>query len=111
MKEHYIDFLSIVRLGLWDNDRIPTNSIYWSKVKELAYQQGLSAVLVDGMEKFPDRLRPSKENLLQMIGEVMQSYESRFEQYSRSIAELAAFYNSHCNRMMGNCSVNPVIAI
>ncbi len=100
MEESYNDFLSLVRLGLWDSNTITSTSINWSDVKTLAEQQDLSAVLLDGIEHLPEAIRPPKEDLLQMIGEVMQDYESRYDIYRRAIADLAAFYNSHGYRMM-----------
>lgn len=110
MASSFNDFLSLIRLGLGDNNTIASSSIKWNDVKTLAERQGLSAILVDGIERLPDSLRPPKEDLLQMIGEVMQGYELRCEMYRRAIAELAAFYNSHGFRMMVlkgyACSIN-----
>ena len=104
------DFLSLIRLGLGDMNTITPSQINWSEVKTLAERQGLSAILVDGMEMLPEVQRPSKECLLQMIGEVMQVYELRYEKYRKAIAELAAFYNTHGYRMMVlkgyACSIN-----
>ena len=106
------DFLALIRIGLGDSNTIASvsASINWSDVKALAERQGLSAILVDGIERLQESLRPPKEELLQMIGEVMQGYELRYEMYRRAIAELAAFYNSHGFRMMVLkgyvCSIN-----
>jgi len=66
----------------------------------LATKQGLSAVVLDGIEKLPDSSRPPKGLLLQWIGESLQNYEYRFELYSRAIAEMAGFYNEHRFKMM-----------
>lgn len=110
MANSFHDFLSLIRLGLGDNNIITSAFINWRDVKSLAEQQGLSAILVDGIERLPGSLRPPKEDLLQMIGGVMQGYELRYEMYRRAIAELAAFYNSHGFRMMVlkgyACSIN-----
>lgn len=104
------DFFSLIRLGLGDNNAIAPSRINWGEVKSLAERQGLSAILVDSIERLPETLRPSKDCLLQMIGEVMQGYELRYEKYRRAIAELAAYYNSHGYRMMVlkgyACSIN-----
>ena len=45
-------------------------------------------------------MRPPKEMILLWIGEVLQDYEYRYEQYRRSVAELAGFYNEHGIKMM-----------
>lgn len=100
MVNSFNDFLSLIRLGLGvDNSIVPT-SINWRDVNALAERHGLSAIMIDGIERLPESIRPPKEDLLQMIGKVMQGYEYRFESYRRAIAELATFYNSHGYRMM-----------
>ena len=110
MLNSFNDFLSLIRLGLGNNNTITPSQINWSEVKTLAERQGLSAILVDGIEMLSEVQRPSKECLLQMIGEVMQVYELRYEKYRKAIADLAAFYNSHGYRMMVlkgyACSIN-----
>ena len=72
----------------------------WHAIKALADKQGLTAIAVDGIEKLPDTKRPSKELLLQWIGEIFQSYENRYKLYHRAIAELAGWYNAHGYKMM-----------
>ena len=56
--------------------------------------------MADGIECLPKEVRPPKLLMLQLIGEVLQNYEYRHEQYWRAIAELADFYNSHGFKMM-----------
>jgi hypothetical protein len=104
-------FLSLVRLGIGTtstyleelesviagNDR---QSVNWPAIQALADKQGLSAVIVDGLEKIPQGELPPKEVLLQWVGTVLQGYEYRYELYRRTIAEMAAFYNSHGYKMM-----------
>lgn len=63
-------------------------------------RQGLSAVLLDGLEKIPENQRPSKEIMLQWIGEVLQDYDNRYRLYQISIANLAGFYRKHNLKMM-----------
>ena len=48
----------------------------------------------------PISSRPPQELLLEWIGEVMQGYEYRYEQYGKAISELASFYNAHGYKMM-----------
>lgn len=94
-------FLSLIRLGIgnssagyWET-RKESDQIDWNALESLAAQHGLSAVLVDGVERLPEGQRPPKPVLLQWIGETLQGYEYRYELYRRSIAELAGFYNEH----------------
>ena len=93
-------FLSIVRLGIGhDGGQLPKCDD-WNAIEALATEQGLSAVMVDGIEMLPEDKRPPKQVLLQWIGETLQGYEYRYELYRRAVAELAAFYNSHGYKMM-----------
>lgn len=94
-------FFSLVRLGIGNASaaKMP-ESIDWNALEALAAQHGLSAVLVDGVERLPDGQRPPKPVLLQWIGETLQGFEYRYELYCRTIAEMAAFYNEHGYKMM-----------
>ncbi len=92
--------LSLVRLGI-NHATYPLSQNYnWPVIQTLAYEQGLSAVVLDGVEKLPEEKRPPKDFTLQWIGEVLQTYEYRYEQYRRVIAEMAGFYNVHGLKMM-----------
>lgn len=93
-------FLSLVRLGVGHlvSDRL--EYINWDAIEGVAARQGLSAIVVDGVEHLPEGKRPPKEVLLQWIGNTLQSYEYRFELYRRVISEMAAWYNSHGLKMM-----------
>lgn len=96
-------FLQIVRKGIGNDSpdrRVVSNSIDWNSLETLAANQGLSAVLVDGVEKLPESQKPPKPILLQWIGETLQGYEYRYELYCRTIAEMAAFYREHGCKMM-----------
>ena len=90
-----ISFLTLVQLGIGHSSDAQPKAVDWATIQDLANKQGLSAVVIDGIEKLPDRLRPPKELLLTWIGEVLQNYENRFVQYRKTIAELANFFNSH----------------
>lgn len=93
-------FLKLVRLGIGHHsDNLP-KKIDWRELKDLAERQGLSAIVLDGIEKIPEQLRPHKVFLLEWIGETLQGYEYRYDQYCKAIAELAGFYNSHSFKMM-----------
>ena len=101
-------FLRLVRLGIGcANENVNDNldlgfwsGVDWEAVKALAERQGLSGVVADGIECLPKETRPPKPVMLQLIGEVLQNYEYRYELYRRAIAELAGFYNSHGFKMM-----------
>lgn len=92
-------FLSLVRLGI-NHQANPVKIYDWACIKALADEQGLSAIIIDGIEKLPESQRPPKELTLQWIGEVMQNYEYRYSDYERAIGDLAGFYEKHGIKMM-----------
>lgn len=94
-----IALLSLVKLGIGHRCASP-DVIDWQVIKTLADKQGLTAIIVDGIEQLPDTKHPPKEFLLQWIGEVFQNYENRYKLYQRAIAELACWYNTHGYKMM-----------
>lgn len=94
-------FLAIVKLGIGTTEKaIFPPVINWNGIKELAEKQVLSAIVIDGIELLPEKYRPPKELLLEWIGEVLQVYEYRYDEYQRTIAEMASFYNSHGFKLM-----------
>lgn len=100
MQSYKDTFLSVVKLGIDHSATSLLQSINWQEVSKLAELQGLYAVVLDGIEKLPASVRPPQEMLLEWIGEVLQEYEYRFEQYEGAISNLAGFYNSHGYKMM-----------
>ena len=92
-------FLSLVKLGIGHRSAL-FDVDDWQATKALADKQGLTAVIVDGIEQLPDAKRPPKVLLLQWIGEVFQNYENRYVLYQRAISELAGWYNTHGYKVM-----------
>lgn len=103
LENKYI-FLSLVGLGIGHNTFTLTDeqckTIDWKEIQVIAMQQGLAAIVIDGIETLPETLRPPKGLLLEWIGQVLQEYEHRYELYRRAIAEMASFYNAHDLKMM-----------
>ena len=94
------EFLALVKLGIGHYTDAPNTIVDWHSIQALALQHGLSAVVIDGIEYLPEKKRPPQVLLLEWIGEVMQGYEFRYEQYCKAISELSGFYNSHGYKMM-----------
>ena len=92
--------LQLARLGIGNGLDGAIDIIDWNNIQVLAAKQGLSAIVIDGVECLPDSKRPPKELLLQWIGDTLQNYEYRYELYKRAIAEMAGWYNSHGFKMM-----------
>ena len=71
-------------------------------MKALSEKQGLSAVVLDGLDKchiettdtLPQAMR------LEWIGEVLQNYEQRYAAYNKAIGKLSGWYNQHGFKMM-----------
>ena len=95
-------FLYLIRLGIGTGEGAPSlpGPVDWPAVYALAQGHGLTAVLVDGIDRLPDSARPPKPLLMQWIGGAVQNHERRFEQCRRTLAEMAAFYREHGLRMM-----------
>ena len=93
-------FLQLVKLGIGHQASSLPESLEWNRMEDLAAKQGLSAILIDGIDKLPESKRPPKTILLQWIGNTLQSYEYRYELYRQAITEMAAWHNSHGFKMM-----------
>jgi len=92
-------FLTHVRLGIGNSTYSPVNTVDWKSLKALADKHGLSAVVLDGIDKSNDLSMPVTMKL-EWIGEVLQNYEQRYELYKKTIAEMTGFYNAHGYKMM-----------
>ena len=93
-------FLSLVRMGIGHPVYVLPNNMDWNTIQAFGLRHGLSAIIIDGIDKLPENIRPPKEILLEWIGEVLQGYEYRYESYQCKICELAEFYTSHAYKMM-----------
>ena len=86
-------FLTLVRLGVGHKGGKLSGKVDWTAIRTHAERQGLYAVVLDGIEQLPESQRPPQEVLLEWIGEVLQSYEYRYDVYKNTIADMAGFYN------------------
>jgi hypothetical protein len=93
--------LNLVRIGIGHQGDAFEQEVDWEALQNLAAEQGLLAVVLDGLDKLPMSAYAMPISLKkQWIGEVIQGYEYRYELCCRAIAEMAAFYNAHGFRMM-----------
>ena len=92
-------FITLVSLGIGHVTSSPVNTVDWKSLKALADKHGLSAVVLDGLDRVNVTSIPLAMKM-EWIGEVLQNYEQRYEQYKRTIAEMAAFYGEHGYKMM-----------
>ena len=95
--------LNFICQGIGHSIRNNYHSIEWGALHNAAIQQGLSAIVLDGINASFINIKSTSsdnQNKLEWIGEVMQNYEGRFKEYERAIALLAKFYNEHGLKMM-----------
>lgn len=95
-------FFQLVRLGIGHRvDGLIPKQIDWGEIQTIGDQQGLSAVVLDGLNSLPQTSYSLPlEMKLQWIGEVLQGYEYRYSEYLKAIGEMAAYYNQHGFKMM-----------
>jgi len=105
-KDLHESFLQLVRLGIGHTESTEiTEKVDWMALKALAEMQGLSAIVLDGLDavngegltvhgSMPQMLR------LEWIGDVLQDYEGRYAAYEKAIGSLAEWYNQHGFKMM-----------
>ena len=98
-------FLALVRLGIGHSMYWMPDAIDWTEVKALAERHGLSAVVLDGIDRLMVQESKFKVDMptvlrLEWIGEVLQNYENRYASYEKAIGSLAGFYNAHGFKMM-----------
>lgn len=87
-------FLSLVRLGIGQSvDSLP-EKVDWETMETLAAEQGLLAVMADGIEQLPVEVRPPKKALLQCIGLVMQD-ETRYAVQQKAATEMALLFHEN----------------
>lgn len=98
-------FLKLVRLGIGITDKSGFRfqdsgfkSEDWASLKALAEEQGLNAIVLDGVESLPEQSRPPKEFLLQWIGEVLQD-ESTYSLQSQVARDIALLYYRNAIKM------------
>ena len=81
-------------------------AIDWESMRSLASEQGLLAIVLDGAQALTDRCGLTEGRTMdkslkkQWIGNVIQNYEWKYEDYKKRIGQLARFYNEHGFRMM-----------
>lgn len=92
-------FLALVRLGMGHEQLQGTSSMFqesvdWLAIQALANLQGLSAILVDGIEHLPKNQRPPQALLLNWIGETLQ-FESQNTVQKKSACEMAELFHNN----------------
>jgi hypothetical protein len=89
-------FILLVRLGLGTSKdvEISKKDVEWFELKTLAEQQGLSAVVLDGIEKLQHDVTIPFDLKLQWIGEVLQG-ESVFAEQQKAAEKMARLFHQN----------------
>lgn len=96
-------FLRFVRLGLgcepdafewFKGSNSPFTVKDWQALETLANEQGLLGVMLDGVEKLPQELRPEKKAILQSIGQLLKS-EQRYLAQEHAAVKMALLLHQH----------------
>ena len=86
--------MTLLRLGIGRKATLPSKTVDWESVESLAKQQGLFAVLFDGVEQLPSALHPPLTTWLRWIGEV-QLEEARYNQQWREACKMAHLFHQN----------------
>lgn len=100
MNNNHKALLELLRLGIGHSLTNNPQQFNWGVARQLVFEQGVSAIVLDGIDRLPESSRPPKDVLLSWIGEVMQSYEYRYQAYEKAISTLAHFHSQHGYKMM-----------
>ena len=98
--------IQLIKLGIGTSKDVKiSDAIDWEAIKNLADKQGLTAVVLDGLNVVHDSGlmdlgSMSQRSRLEWIGEVLQNYEQRYASYEKAISSLAGFYRQHGYKMM-----------
>ena len=92
--------LSLVRLGIGHSVGASLEIEDWRQILVLAMQQGLYAVVLDGVEKLSGQKQPPKEILAEWRNKVLQEYDNQYAQSAQTISEMARFYGGNGFKMM-----------
>ena len=93
-------FLHLVRLGIGGEAGAslpmagPLSVADWQALENLANEQGLLGVMLDGVEKLPREWRPEKRAIIKSIGQLVQS-EQQYAVQEHAATEMALLLHQH----------------
>ena len=99
-------FIQLIRLGIGNEVDGLDGDVCWPEVLALARNQGLTAIIYDGLNRLiqegrlPEKWEIDDVTKTKLIGTVINAYEQRYKLYSCAISEMARFYNSRGYKMM-----------
>ena len=99
MKDRVINaILGLLRIAVCSDvrtaERLLPDIVDWQSVYSVIQHQGISALVLDAIDRLPSELHPPKPLLMQLIG-LTAMMERMYAQHEERIASLAKFYESH----------------
>lgn len=77
--------MSLIRLGIGHYSGPLPKQIDWSAIETLAGQQGLSGIVVNGIEQLPQDARPPKSTILEIIGASLMVEQKTKQQWQSTL--------------------------
>lgn len=94
------DLLALTKSAITKSEMFRLDErIDWNNIAKLSVQQGITAILLDAIERMPVAMRPPKVVLLQLIGRAT-IVERIYEQHKECIVSIADFYAQHNIKML-----------
>lgn len=90
-------FFILIRAGLGLPASGSTKDLDWNAIEDLSAQHGLSAIVIDGVEKLTVDQKPPKPVLLKWTGEVLQS-EANYAVQQKAAEEMALLFHHNAIR-------------
>lgn len=107
LKNNAENVLNLIRMGIgkdYSSRWVKTVSLSesdWETIRDLANEQGLAAVVLDGIDKSEELATTLPLTMkLDWIGQTLQNYEQRYGLYKKAHSEMAKFYREHGYKMM-----------
>lgn len=100
LDKNILNLLALIRIAITGNDKNALNeNIEWDKIFDISKKQGVSAIVLDALDKLSSDSRPSRPFLLQMIGHTTMM-ERMYGKHRERIDSLAEFYGQYGIRML-----------
>ena len=100
MNREHIALLELLRLSLFRQNECcysKFDDVNWTAILNVAIEQGVVGICIDGIERLPKEIRPNQEILLHWIG-IAASIENLNQIHLQSAAELADLWASESIR-------------
>lgn len=100
LDKNILNLLALIRIAITGNDKKALiENLDWDKIFDISKKQGVSAIVIDALEKLPSDICPSRPLLLQWIGHTTM-VERMYAKHRERITSLAELYGRYGIRML-----------